>query len=430
MTEDQKQEVATFRFSVIHDFIGHEELDHGEQERLLQEKCARSWSIPCSNRTSIGRSTILSWIKAYRDSGNDLKALYPKNREDKGRSRKYDTETCLTLIRQRKKMPTVPLPRFIKEIERQKILPAEMTLCPSTLYRFFNQEGLMGRETPPGEDRRKFEAELPNDMWQSDVMHGPKLDIGGQRRRKTYLVAFIDDHSRLITHGEFYSSESLVSFQDAFEQALLARGLPRKLYVDNGAAFRSKQLEFTCASLGIALIHAKPYQPQGKGKIERFFRTVRSEFLPCFDGETLDEINFAFDLWLREDYHKRNHSSTGQPPFARFTSRMECLRSAPLDLQDHFRKVVRRRVNKDRSVTIDNRLFEAPVELIGKRVELLFHEKNPEEVEIKMAEKSFGTLQQIDLHVNCRVKRDKNCQIELAGQQETAPRSGRLWEGA
>jgi transposase InsO family protein len=104
---------------------------------------------------------------------------------------------------------------------------------------------------------------MPNDIWQSDVMHGPFVFVNS-RRRKAYLIAFIDDHSRLVPYGGFYLSENLAAFLDAFEKALLKRGLPRKLYVDNGSAFRSKQLEHICASLGIALIHSKPYQPQGK----------------------------------------------------------------------------------------------------------------------------------------------------------------------
>ena len=429
MTEDEKQEVAVFRFSVIHDFIGSNKLEYGEQEKLIAEKCARRWTIPHSPRTSIGKSTILSWIKSYMDGGRRIQSLYPQGRCDNGKARRYDKKTCLTLIRLRKEMPTLSVPNFIKEVQARKVMPAEIALKQTTLYRFFHQEGIMTKKPFPGVDRRKFEAELPNDMWQSDVMHGPKLDIGGQRRRKTYLIAFIDDHSRLIPHGKFYLAESLTFFIQAFEQALLLRGLPRKLYVDNGAAFRSKQLEFTCASLGIALIHAKPYTPQGKGKIERFFRTVRSQFLPCFKGSSLDDINNAFDIWLRQDYHQRSHSSTNESPFKRFTSNMECIRCAPSDLSDHFRKTVLRRVNKDRSVTINNRLYEAPVELIGKRVVLLYHENKPEQVEIRMAEKSFGNLQQVDLHVNCRVKRDKNCQIEIA-TQESAPETGQLWEGA
>jgi hypothetical protein len=202
--------------------------------------------------------------------------------------------------------------------------------------------------------------------------------------------------------------------------------LPRKLYVDNGAAFKSRQLECTSAALGIALVHARPYQPQGKGKIERFFKTVRTRFLPSFKGETLEEINEAFELWLDAEYHQRSHSSTGQTPFKRFTQRMECLRSAPDNLRDFFRKIVRRRVNKDRSVVVDRRLFEAPVELIGKRVEVLYCEESPEQVEIRCGEKSYGLLRQVDLHVNSRVKRDKNGQVEVSG--DGACESGRLWE--
>ena len=174
-------------------------------------------------------------------------------------------------------------------------------------------------------------------------------------------------------------------------------------------------------------MHAKPYLPQGKGKIERFFKSVRTRFLPAFKGDTLEEINEAFDLWLDVEYHQRIHSSTSQTPFKRFTSKMECLRSAPDNLRDYFRKTVRRRVNKDRTVVVDRRLFEAPVELIGKRVELLYFEESPEQVEIRCSDKSYGLLRQVDLHVNSRVKRDKNGQIELAGDGDSE--SGRLWEG-
>ena len=136
----------------------------------------------------------------------------------------------------------------------------------STIYRFLHQHNLMKIHDHQPEDRRKFEAELPNDMWQSDVMHGPLIAVGNKMKKARPA----DDHSRLITHGEFYLSEGIGSYVDALEKALLRRGLPRKLYVDNGPAFRSLHLEHIAASLGIALIHSRPYKPQGKGKIERF----------------------------------------------------------------------------------------------------------------------------------------------------------------
>ncbi|TBV81496.1 MAG: hypothetical protein EYX74_04350 [Desulfobulbaceae bacterium] len=124
----------------------------------------------------------------------------------------------------------------------------------------------------------------------------------------------LDDHSRLLPHAAFCSSERLASWLDVFRQALLSRGLPRKLYVDNGAAYRTKHLECICASLGIALVHTPPYTPQGRGKIERFFRVARTRFLPYFEGTSLEELNHAFEQWVREEYHQRTHSGTGETP--------------------------------------------------------------------------------------------------------------------
>ncbi|MDM7996203.1 MAG: DDE-type integrase/transposase/recombinase [Acidobacteriota bacterium] len=426
MTEEQKKEVAVFRYGIIADFAGATRLDPGEQEKLLQDKCARKWQIPYSGRTRLSRSTILRWVRAYNEGNGKLEALYPQERADLGGDRALDEETGMTLIELRRQLPTASVPVLIRMLHEQQLIPAGTPLSQTTVYRFLHRNNLMSRKTPDCSDRRKFEAESPNDLWQSDVMHGPVLFCGG-KRHKSYLIAFIDDHSRLIPHARFYPSEGLASFMDCFSQALRKRGLPRKLYVDNGSAFRSRQLEFTTASLAIALIHAKPYQPQGKGKIERFFKTVRTQFLPFFKGETLDAINLAFTLWLEDQYHQRTHSSTGQSPFTRFTSKMECLRNAPDNLNDYFRKTVRRRVNKDRSLVVDKRLFEAPVALIGRRVEVLYHEHTPEQLEVRYNGESYGLLYQLDVHVNSRVRRDKNNQIELA--EPIAPgKGGQLWE--
>jgi putative transposase len=238
-------------------------------------------------------------------------------------------------------------------------------------------------------------------------MHGPSVLVDG-KNRKTYLIAFIDDMSRLICHAQFYRSENLHSYLDALRQALLTRGLPRKLYVDNGPAFRSFHLHQITASLGIALIHAKPYQPQGKGKIERFFRTVRSDFLPGVRAKTLDDLNLALDCYLRDCYHNREHRSTGQTPLARYASLCECVRAAPKDLADHFRQQARRRGAKDRTIALLGRLFEAPIALIGKQVTLFYHPHNPARVEARLNGKSYGLLSVVDVNVNCQVKREKD----------------------
>jgi len=427
MNEEQKREVATFRFGVIHDLVGGAMLGSGDKERLIKEKCARKWAIPYSNRTRIGRSTMMRWIKVYQDSGGRLESLYPGARSDRGQSRSLDDETIAALVGLRKQMPRATVYTIIREIRRRVLVGPEVKLPPSSIYRLFRAQDLMKPTTPAPEDRRKFEAEWPNDLWQSDCMHGPMIAHEG-KQRKTYLLAFIDDHSRLIPHASFYLNERMNSFLDALQTALSTRGLPRKLYTDNGPAFRSKHLEQVCASLGVALIHARPYKPQGKGKIERFFKTVRTNFLPGFCGETLRDLNEAFDLWLGDIYHQRVHGGTAQTPLGRFTAHMECVRPAPHDLLDYFRQAVRRKVAKDRTISLNGRIYEAPVELIGKQVTVLFHDHQPESVEVRVNRISYGYLRPVDLHVNARVKRDKNRNLTIDEQEHALRyRSGELW---
>lgn len=428
MDEEKKKQVAVFRFGVIHDLVGGFELTPGEQERLLRDKCLRKWNIPFSSKTRLARSTILRWIKLYRDSNGNLESLYPRGRSDRGQGRAMDEETVAALMRLRQELPKATVKYLMAVMEQRGLVSPGTKLNPSTVYRCLLQHGLMKIIHSIPEDRRKFEAELPNDLWQCDCMHGPMVEHLG-KKRKTYLIAFIDDYSRLVPHAGFYTSESVGSFLVALEQALLTRGLPRKIYTDNGPAFRSHHVEHVTASLGIALIHSRPYKPQGRGKIERFFLTVRQNFLAVPRGQTLSDLNADFDIWLHSIYHHRTHSATGESPYARFTAHMECLRPAPKDLGDHFRKAARRKVAKDRTISLNGKLFEAPVPLIGKQVTLLYHEDEPDRVEVFLSQKSYGFLTIVNLNVNCRVKRDNNHALEISSSQaEKNYKSGGLWK--
>ena len=426
MTEAQREEVALFRFGVISDLIGATHLDYGETERLIRQKSAQRWSVPHSNRTRISASTIRRWVRRYEKSGRQLSALAPAGRSDRGKSRRVDDETIFELVKLKREKPALPVNRLMDEMKEKGLVSPGIILTLPTAYRILKNEGVTCRQHGVKTDRRKFEAEFPNDIWQSDVMHGPSVEVDG-KKRKAYLIASIDDHSRLLPHAEFYLSERLACWLDLFRQALLTRGLPRKLYVDNGAAFRTRHLERVCASLGIALVHTPPYTPQGRGKIERFFRTVRTQFLPDFRGGDLADLNAAFSIWVNDHYHRRVHSGTGESPLNRFARHLELIRTAPADLEDHFRKEVRRRVAKDRTVSIDGRLFEAPTMLIGEYIQLHFHEQTPDRVQIFHKGVSYGFLLPVDLKVNCRVKREKDVDRLVATEQHDAvPAQGRL----
>ena len=379
MKEELKKEIAVFRYGVIADFVGGRTLSRGEKERLLRDKCEQKWQIPCSSRSRLGRSTLKEWIVRYRKSGNRLESLYPQGRTDKGESRTIEGEVAAGLVVLRKELPEVSLPVLLTEAQKRMIILPGMKVSYSSLYRFLKGQGLLHTPGRSPSDRRRFEAEHPNDLWQSDIMHGPSVQ-GEGKKRKTYLIAFIDDMSRLV-QGQFYLHERVENFLDALKKALLMRGLPRKLYVDNGAAFRSRHLEHICASLGIVLLHSKAYQPEGKGKIERFFKTVRGSFLSLYEPTTLEALNDDFNTY-RDTYNEKKHSATGQSPLQRFSGGIECIRVAPKDLEDHFRKTARRTVAKDRTIALNNRLYEAPVELVGKQVSLLYHEEDPQRVEV------------------------------------------------
>ena len=405
MDEEIKKQVAVFRFGVISEFVSGNESDYGRQERLLREKSAQRYKIPGTHRTRISKSTIKHWQQRYLAGGRKLESLYPQVREDRGQSRVLGSELVEAILLVRGEMPLVSIPRLRLELQKRGIAKAE-ELAESTLYRFLHRAGKMKPDSPAAVDRRRFETESPNDLWQSDAMHGPQVEKDG-RQKKVYLLAIIDDHSRMIPQGQFYYSEGIESYLDCLRQALLKRGIPRKLYVDNGSAFRSHHLEQVTASLGIVLSHSGVGEPEGRGKIERYFRTVRENFLAAGVPKTLEKLNQAFWEWLEKWYHERVHGSTGEPPLQRYAAKLECIRSAPKDLEDHFRKAAQRRVERDRVISFQGRLYEAPLCLLRKRVTLLYHPHDLFRIEVKHENKSYGFLKPLDLQVNARAKRER-----------------------
>ncbi|CAN5886127.1 hypothetical protein BH23ACT12_BH23ACT12_01970 [soil metagenome] len=195
------------------------------------------------------------------------------------------------------------------------IILAQLGSAPSerNLQRHFSRLGLNTRG--PANLKRsfgRFEADKPNELWTGDVLHGPVVS-----GKKSYLFAFLDDHSRLLVGYRFGIAEDALRLEAALRAALASRRLPKALYVDKGSPFVSRQLIRACAVLGIRLVHSAPGQPEGRGKIERFFRTVRDQFLVETQVKVpadLDELNRLFQAWVETVYHRREHSETSQTP--------------------------------------------------------------------------------------------------------------------
>lgn len=380
MNEDLRQRIAMFRYGVIGELVNRP-LGPGEKERQLDGIVAKDWTIPGSPRQSIGRSTARDWIQQYETHG--LEGLKPLARKDKGRSRCLSDSAQETLLQLREERPEASIQSLIAALRLSGRLDPTQRLARSTVYRFLAEHDPSQESSSTSPDAQAFTHSHVNDLWMSDVMHGPRLLCPGASREgaKTYLIAFIDDASRLIPYAAFYPSEKAACFQDALRQALLRRGLPRRLYCDNGSSFRTHHLHLVCATLNIALIHSRPYQPRGRGKIERFFRHVRSAFLPHLDPKMLSDLaslNRVLWAWVEGHYHLQPHRGLDdQSPLERFLEDEARLRPAPVDLERLLRMKLVRRVGKDRTVQLKGRLYEAPDGYAGEKVEVFFDPYDP-----------------------------------------------------
>lgn len=435
--DDKSMALASFKFGIISDFINRQTFSYGEKEKLFQEKCNRSYIIPFRNKTTISKQVIIKWINDYKRGGNRIEALFPKLRHDRGSFRSMDGTLKLAIIDVLKTNSKVKTKAIIRELLRQKIIKDSSSINYATIYRFVKKEKQNPLRKDCYDDRRRFEAQYTNQIWQSDVMHGPHIlsGDGGGKKKKCYLIAFIDDHSRFIVHAEFFFSENVHDFKIALQAALGARGLPQTLYVDNGSCYKSKNLEYIGAALGISIKHSRPYIPQGRGKIERWFKNIRESFLAFFNDHIfLDQLNESLDNWV-DEYNKSKHSTTGETPFERYSKGIECTRPAPNNLWDYFRLTEQRKVKKDRSFQLHGFLYEAPIALIDKKVDVKYHpEQIPPQVEVFYRGLSFGCANILDAKINGVIGRDwmsldtdhtsKNVKTEL---NTTTIQSGKLF---
>ena len=269
---DYRQAVALFRYGLIADLV---HLPPGTKGlyRRIEEKAEIAYTIPGSTRTHVAPETIRHWLKCYRAGGFD--ALLPKPRADRGQSRTLPPTVVERLLSIKESNPALSVRLVIREALAGEELAPGLSLAPSTVHRLLSRHGLMRKdpEQPSERDRRRFAFARAGELWMSDVMHGPSVLVEGRSKRKTYLIAFLDDATRVIPYAAFALSENTATFLPLLKQAIVRRGFPARFYVDNGSNYRSHHLALVCAKLGIALIHARPFQPQGKAWVAYYTST-------------------------------------------------------------------------------------------------------------------------------------------------------------
>lgn len=339
---------------------------------------------PSGELRSPARSTLDDWIRAYRRGG--FEALKPAERCPGPRTPAPLLEQAAALRRERPARTGGQIAEILRRLHGEQAPSAR------TVERYLRRHGLsrarlQGRERAYG----RFEASAPNELWVADVLHGPLV-----RGRRAYLFCVLDDHSRFVVGARFAFAETTLALEGVLRTCFLALGLPDRLYVDNGSPFVSGQLVRVCAVLGIRLLHSAPGRPQGRGKLERFFRTVRDHFLVELAERALDsleELNRLFQAWLQQAYHRRLHSETGETPLERYTASSPRRADAGDDpelLRQAFLWRETRTVTKTATVSLYGNRYEVDAALVGCRVELLYDPFDLERIEVRYQGRPFG----------------------------------------
>jgi len=360
----------------------------------------------------VPRRTLEDWWYAYQHGG--FAALHPKDRSDRGVSRKLTPEQERHILEAVKAHPAIAVKVLYRQWkEADPLLPAL-----SAVYRALQRHSLdqrcrryLVRQSITG-PTKAFEAPWVNELWMTDFSPGPFLTVAGQKKAlATHLCAMIDDHSRIVPHGAYYLAADTRSFHQSLKEAVRRRGVPRKLYTDQGRPFTNDHTRVICANLGIRLLHAKPYHAWSKGKIERLFYTIQSDFeatlrLPGQMPASLGELNARFWDWLQTIYHARLHEGIGMTPNERFAQGSRQVRplDASLDLDRLFYAQLLRVVRKDGTVRLDNDLYEVDLSLRGLEVRLRFDPWTLARVEVDYRGQSFGVARRVDRHLNSQIQ--------------------------
>lgn len=404
MQEKERESIALFRYGLIAPLL-NEQVE--SKQDYLAEICSRVHQVPYYGPKEYTPKTITEWLRLYKKEGFDV--LKPKLRADRGMSRSIPVELQEAIYELRQERRDLPVTMFY-ELLVQKALIKKCDFSYATVYRLLKKNDLVGKGRRKEPERKRFAYDTVNMLWQVDASAGPYLQVG-TKKRPTYLLSFIDDCSRIVPAARFSFSENTEDLMAVFEEALLRRGLPRMVYADNGKIFRSDQFQLACASLGITLLHTKVRDAAAKGKIEKFFGTVKLRFFPLLREKMpldLDELNTFFWQWLEQEYHRRRHSALEMSPLDKYLSQVSQVKMVedPASLKLLFLKRDYRKVRHDGTLSLHNHLFEVPPVYIGQKIELRYDEEL-KEVLIFDEGRPAGKAKAVNLADNARAKREK-----------------------
>lgn len=316
--------------------------------------------------------TIEEWYYKYLNNGFDK--LNNNKRSDKNQFRKIKNEEVANrIIELRKEYPRITTKAIYEKLLEEKYIDESVSI--HCIFRYLKNNNLKAIEISKKE-KKKYEQEYPNDCWQADTSNGPYILFEG-KKYKTYLISIIDDMSRMIVGGEFFFNDNAINMQKVLMEAIKKYGIPKKLYVDNGSPYKNEQLSIITARLGIQLIHAKPYSPTGKAKIERSFRTIKDGWMNCTNWnefKSLEDVNKSYKQYLYSCYINKIHSETKQTPNNRFHEHFDKIkRKDNKIIEESFMHTKYCKVYNNSTIRLNNENYEVPYRYVGKKIEVRYY---------------------------------------------------------
>lgn len=389
--------------------LGAIEISEG---KTIRERIRKAAELPFKDEEGNLRTftwrTISTWYYRYKNHG--VTGVAVKDRSDKGKTRKISPEELLEAINQVR--PLFMNNRHSKfDIYRmciKKGILRKEQLAPTTFYRFIREYDLLNDSIEHNKKRLAFAMEHANDLWQADTMFGPYVKTDGNKQIQTKLIAFIDDASRLICHAQFFIYENIDALVTALKAAFYKRGIPKQLYVDNGSIYCSQEITLICARVGCILRHTPVRDGASKGKIERFFRRLRDQFLSRkLDLSSLDILNKQLTRWIEEEYNASNHSAIAMTPINRFALDMKFIKFLPPHKTNDelFYAEEKRTVKKDNTFSFKNVRYEPDADLRNKQITIRFDRNRLDKIIVYYKNHRVGKAQRLNLVANSKIRR-------------------------
>lgn len=406
MNNYDAEKIAIFRYGLLSDVISTNEQEHQSLSEYFKSASEKIYKDPITGKDkTVSMDSLYRWYRYYKEKG--FEGLKPQSRKDEGTTRKLDADTQVKIRYYRENYPRIPSTViYEKLIEDGTITKKDVSLSTITRYSNLVKEELKQTDK---KDMRRYEREHINEVWCGDTCYGPKITVNGEKKR-IYFIALIDDASRMIVGIGVFYNDNFFNMMSVLKSAVNRCGKPQILNFDNGKSYRNHQMALLAGRLGIRLNYNPPYTPEGKSKIERFWRTMKDKWMCTMhlsDFHDLNSVNRSLQNFITT-YNNTVHSSlNGKTPHERFFEESQMIRYLDPEIIDKtFLIEEKRKATIDGVIVIDGVEYEVGYHYSNQRITIRYSPSDSKAYVINPVTDEMEEIHKLDKHSNSKAKRE------------------------